>query len=87
MSTKEKFRQRLMQKITPRDITPEELKSYLNFRGFQIQSVNGDHFIYYHPKLNYRLTIVKKNPVAFAYIKNVKSAIIEMEEIEEYEKL
>lgn len=80
MSTEKKAYERIMQSPTRKDITPDELKSFLARNDFVNVRTNGDHFIFCHTKLNYRLVIPRKNPIKEVYINQVKEAIISLEE-------
>ena len=78
MSTREKLRQRIFN--LARDITPDEIKVFMRHEGFELHSVNGDHFIYKHQKLDFHVNIVMDKNIKLAYIKNVKNAVQILEE-------
>ena len=80
MSTREKLKQRIFN--LARDITPDEIKVFMKHEGFELKSVNGDHFIYKHPKLDNHVNIVMNKNIKLAYIKNVKNAIQILEKVE-----
>ena len=79
MSQYEKLKARLMQKLAPKDIRPEELQTFLAKYGFVLQSKGGSHFTYKHEKLPNLITIQIKNPIGPAYINLIRKAIEEME--------
>lgn len=82
MGKQDNMLERIMKKPTAKDITPEELKSFLNHYGFKYKRSKGDHFIYEYPTEEkvFMLNIPMKKPVKPAYIDMIREIIIELED-------
>jgi predicted RNA binding protein YcfA (HicA-like mRNA interferase family) len=50
----EKFKAKVMKKQPPRDISPEQMQSFLNKCGFVRVNAEGSHWTYKHPLLRGR---------------------------------
>lgn len=78
----EDMKDKIMKTPTASDITPKQLKSFLDHYGFILKRSTGSHFIYEYKGTNkvFMLNIPMHNPVKPAYIDEVRKRIMEIEE-------
>ncbi len=60
-----------------RSVRPNELHAFLTAAGFGRRFGKGDHWVYSHPSLDYRLTIDPRNPLLPVYVSHAIRAIEE----------
>lgn len=84
MSIFEKTKQEIMKRPTRKDIRPIDLQNFLNYYGFKLKRVTGDHYIYCYmsSKKEFTISIPMANPVKPAYIDLVRKTIKEIEDDE-----
>lgn len=80
MSQFEKFKKRVMRDKAPRDIMPDELKSFLKKYGFVHKRTCGSHFVYEYPTGNGSISIPMAKPIKLAYIEELRDIITKLEE-------
>ncbi len=81
MGKQDNMLERIKKKPTAKDISPEELQSFLKHYGFNLKRTKGDHFIYEYPTKEkvFILNIPMKKPVKPVYIDMLREIILEME--------
>lgn len=82
MGSYENTYERIMTKPTAKDITPDELKSFLKHYGFNLKRTKGSHFFYeYTTRVrNHQFPIPMHNPIKPSYIDMIREIINEEED-------
>lgn len=76
MGNQERTLSKILSGCADNNINFTELKSVLNFLGFKLVSVNGDHFIYKYKNINALINIQNKNGKAKPYqVKQIRNFI------------
>lgn len=86
MSTHEKLKERILSPRVPRDISFDELASFLNKEEFILERVRGSHHFFVYKKIiNNKSVIIPLiipygSPVLKCYILNARNAVKAIEE-------
>ena len=81
MGRLEKLKARIMKRPTASDITATELQNLLQAYGFVLKRVNGDHYIYGHPKIEKPIPPIPMSKIIKpAYIDLIRRFLIEIED-------
>ena len=60
------------------DVSPEQLRTALEWAGFTLARTQGSHWHYHHPALGRKVTIPYRRPVLRVYVRNALKAIDEV---------
>ncbi len=81
MTRREKAEQRILCYPIKTDITFDEVKNFLQSKGFVMQSGKGDHMVFTHTALEHHLSIpCNVKTIKTPYIKQIQKAIKLIEE-------
>ena len=60
------------------DVSPETLRTALEWFGFELERITGSHWQYRHPTLVEKVVIPYRRPVKRAYVRDALKAIDEV---------
>ncbi len=60
------------------DVSPEALRTALEWFGFELERTTGSHWQYWHPALVEKVVVPYRRPVKPVYVRNALKAIDEV---------